>query len=349
VTAPAVPVEIPVVWLAPRPSAEATRALEQWARARGVVLRPPTSDRSALVGVDRSLATGIEAGLEEARRAVAALDAEAVARALGGVESTLAAHPELPQAAWLRAEVERTWSARWARVEPKDPDKAAAAWGRAAALDGDRAAGVGETAYPRGSLEVDATLVVDGETPGEPVELYVDGLRTAPGPIRRGEGEHQIVAMHARGVAYAAWVTVSRGATITVALPPPPVCSVDDLAARRSQGVRCPRWVAATPLEDGARIATCAGDRCGAADKVTVPVTHPSHGTGPGAGGQTPPEKKPWPVWITWTAAGVGVVALTGVVLWAAGAFAGPERSTRFVSGGVREAGADAVKPLLVF
>jgi hypothetical protein len=340
-TTPAPPVEMPVVWLAPRPSAEATRALEQWARGRGVVLRPPSGDRSAVLGVDPSLASGIEAGLEEARRAVAALDADAVARALGGIESTLAAHPELPQAAWLRAEVWRAWSARWARIEPKDLDKAADAWNRAAALDGDRAPGVGETAYPRANAgsTIETTLVVEGGA-GEPVLVYLDGVRTEPGAIRCAEGEHQIVAMHERGVAFAAWVTVSRGAPVHVALPLPPVCSSDDLAARASHGVRCPRWVAATPLADGARIALCTGDRCGPADRVTVPLPK-DHGDGP--------DKKWWPAWVTWSAVGVGAVALTGVVLWAAGAFDGPERSTRFVSGGVREAGSGSVKPLLVF
>ncbi|MDB4995160.1 MAG: hypothetical protein JWM74_2592 [Myxococcaceae bacterium] len=340
-TSPAAPVEIPVVWLAPRPSAEATRALEQWARGRGVVLRPPSGDRSPVVGVDPSLATAIEAGLEEARRAVAALDADAVARALAGVEAALVAHPELPQAAWLRAEAWRTWSARWARIDPKDLDKAADAWSRAAALDGDRAAGVGETAYPRapGSDPIDTTLVVEGALPSEPVEVYVDGVRTAPGSVRCAVGDHQIVAMHERGVAFAAWVDVVGGAPIRVTIPPSPICSTDDLGARSSHGVRCPRWVAATPLADGARIASCAGDRCGPADRVTVPLIKGPDG----------PDKKPWPAWVTWGAVGVGAVALTGVVLWAAGAFDGPERSTRFVSGGVREAGSDSVKPLLVF
>ncbi len=330
-----------MVWLAPRPSAEATRALEQWARGRGVVLRPPVGDRAPVIGVDPSLATAIETGLEEARRAIAALDPDAVARALAGIEAQLVAHPELPQAAWLRAETWRTWAARWARIEPKDLDKAADAWNRAAALDGDRAAGLGETAYPRApsSDPIDTTLVVEGALPNEPIAVYVDGVRALTGSMRCAEGEHQVVVMHARGVAVATWVTVVRGAPIRVTLPPPPICSSDDLAARASQGVRCPRWVGATPLVDGARIATCSGNRCGPAERVTVPLINAPQG----------PDKKPWPAWMTWSAVGVGAVALTGVLLWAGGAFDGPERSTRFVSGGVREAAAGSVKPLIVF
>jgi hypothetical protein len=345
VTTPA-PVEIPVVWLAPRPSAEATRALETWGRAHGVVLRPPLADRAPVIGVDPSPVAAIEAGLDDARRAIAALDAEAAGSALAVVEATLTAHPELPQAAWLRAEAFRAWSARWARIEPKDEGKAAAAWQRAAALDGDRAPGVGETAYAP-PPDVDATLVIAGAMPGETIEVYVDGARAAAGPIRRAEGEHQIVAMHERGVAFAAWVTIAPGATVTVALPPPPLCSSDDLQASRRaiRLTQCPRWVAATPRVDGAVLAMCSGDRCEAGETVTVVrsgAARPPNRRGEG-------DVKRWPVWITWTAVGVGAVALTGVVLWAAGAFEGPDRSTRFVSGGVREAGAGGVKPLLVF
>ena len=76
--------------------------------------------------VDLTIADRVEKELDRAREAIAALDADVAERALARAETLLREHPELPQAAWLRAEVHRSWAARWTRVEPRDDQRAQA-------------------------------------------------------------------------------------------------------------------------------------------------------------------------------------------------------------------------------
>src|SRR5579859_3430113 len=117
--------EATLVWIAAAPAdAEQARAIASWGSAHGLRLvsptvplpqPPPLAGRPA---VDLRIADDVAVQLERARDALAALDGAEVDRALATAEASLRAHPELPQAAWLLAEVERTRSTRLRRVAP---------------------------------------------------------------------------------------------------------------------------------------------------------------------------------------------------------------------------------------
>jgi hypothetical protein len=124
---PDVAPNVAVVWIEPAGPAE-ERALGEWALARGVRLHGPSAEEAPRIAVDLSMAERVEAELDKARDGATALDAEVTERALARAEAILRAHPELPQAAWLMAEVERGWAVRWARIEPVDRVRAARAW-----------------------------------------------------------------------------------------------------------------------------------------------------------------------------------------------------------------------------
>ena len=154
---------VPVVWLSAERAAPANaeRALAEWGRARGLRLVAPDEAGSSMLRVDLSIGDRVEKELERGDRVACALDADAAERALARADALLRANPELPHAAWLRAEVERSWAARFSRVEPTDDVRAAEAWRHAEALDGGRVAGIGETSVASRE-RVRATIVVEG-------------------------------------------------------------------------------------------------------------------------------------------------------------------------------------------
>src|SRR5262249_20105985 len=151
------------------------------------------------VPVDRTVADKVEAELDRARDAIAAQETDTAERALARAEELLFAHPELPQGAWLMAEVHRAWSTRYSRLEPRDRTRADAAWQRAAALDGGRIAGVGESAAPL-PPPVHAQLVLDGTSPD--TRALLDGAPVTPGDVVRPAGEHQLTVVEGGVVRY---------------------------------------------------------------------------------------------------------------------------------------------------
>jgi hypothetical protein len=324
--------EVTVVWIEPGSAAD-QRALDEWALARGVRLREPSEEEAPKIAVDLGVGERVESELEKAREGAAALDAEATERALARAEALLRAHPELPQAAWLMAEVERGWAARWARIEPVDRERAGRAWKRAAALDGGRAPGVGEVDY--GALAPGVTARLDVQARGE-VAALVDGSR-ADRVLERAPGEHQLVIRDGASTVFAAWVTVADGATLRIVVPGAPACSSVDLAGARLEDDRiaasatCGSWIAVVPASRGAvRVATCTSGACG---PLLLWSTQ--------APAKTPLEPRVqegsrWPVWATISLGAVGALALTGVAVVAAGAFRAREDQTRFVNGGVK-------------
>jgi hypothetical protein len=330
-----------VVWIArAEPSQDARRALEEWARVRGIALRAPLEEHTPAIAVDLGIADLIEKSLDRSRDALAALDVDGTERALLQADALVRAHPELPQAAWLRAEVERGWAARWLRGEPRDPERAERAWQRAAALDGGRAAGIGE-AIP---LTVRADEVFRIEIDAAPnAVIWVDGVVVVAedlAVLRRAEGEHQIVVSRPNGqVAYASWIAMRPGASIVLRIPKPTSCSTDDLDTVRAAtpqtplAVTCPSWIAAAegPRPGMVQVATCELGRCGSfvewsasTPRIFSPYSVVSE------------KKRAWPVWATWASVGVGVVAAGTLTLYAAGAFDRRGHDTRFVNGGVR-------------
>jgi hypothetical protein len=232
------------------------------------------------------------------------------------------------------AELERARSTRFRRVPPVDDEAADRAWVRAEAIDGGRAAGVGEqpaTAHPAAS-----TLALEAP-PGETVLL--DGEPVDAGPVATREGTHALVATWDDAAVWATWIEAPAGSTaVRVTAPAPPPCSRADVAhARLAAGtvdadhVRCDAWAVALPgaSADAVLVATCEPGRCGPLLEWraegwtwTPPAEPPRHG---------------WPSWATWGLVGAGAVIATGVVLIATGALQSAPAETRFVSGGVQK------------
>ena len=351
--------DVTVVWVAPEAGRDdATRAVLEWARARGLRVRTAReSSHGALERVDFTIADRVEKELDRAREATAALDADVAERALARAETLLREHPELPQGAWLRAEVHRSWAARWTRIEPRDDRRAQSAWQEAEALDGGRAAGIGEVAFPT-PARAPATLRVEGAS-AQRLVARLDGVSLTAAASQDGAttyaldvaaAEHQIVVSVDGETVFASWVAISAAAgssgppVVSVRVGDDGACSTssfggvsaDGAGGVRATGVTCESWVAAMPAErpGAVLVARCERAACG-------PFLEWRTGGGLDAapGPAPPPHVRrggAWPVWATWTALGVGAVAATTITLIATGVFESRPTEQRFVGGGVR-------------
>ncbi|MBX3189841.1 MAG: hypothetical protein KF819_22640 [Labilithrix sp.] len=353
--------DVTVVWVSedgtPRASAgegrdDAVRALAEWGRARGVKLVSAAEGGPGALRFDPSLAERVEKELDRAREAIAALDADTADRALARAEAVLREHPELPQAAWLRAEVLRGWSNRWTRIEPRDEARARAAWQDADALDGGRVAGVGEAAA-EARPKVAFDIVVQGGA--RRIVVRLDGVEIAGKPASDGASlhpalaaptEHQLTVSRDGEPIFATWLSIGAPAPGAQRLVVPIVvgggasCSAatfanvkvdsDDVGAK---GVSCDRWILAMPAprRGAVRVARCDRESCGPLLEWRV---ESAADMGPPLG----PPKRPtgMPAWATWTLLGVGAAAATTITLVATGVFDARTVEPRFVNGGVR-------------
>ena len=294
-----------IVYVGDAPSATPS-VLKAWAESRGLRLIEPAEGGRHVIPVDPAVAKSVEDSLHQAREMLAQHDADGAERALAHADGLLRAHPELPQAAWLLAEVERGWATRFSQLEPLDLVRAARHWIAADALDGGRAAGVGER-----------SAAPDVKVP------FADRRRRArrrAGPRRRAHrprlqearpGLHQLVARAGGAVVFAQWVGIAHDVTVHVAVPTPAPCSRADLSG---PSVRCSSWVSARETNPGAGtyyVRSCSASACGAEllvaqlTRTPIPTPHNPHGL---------------PTWAAWTLAGVGAAALgvaIGVVTWA--------------------------------
>jgi hypothetical protein len=338
---------IPVVWLeAAAPDPDQSRALTGWARAHGIELVLPSNQKPPTIALDArttmDLADEVERLLDRVRDAIAGRDGEAADGGLAAAESLLRAHPELPQASWLMAEVERGRSSRFRRVQPFDGEAAERAWARAEALDGGRVPGVGErstTASP-----ADATLAIDA-LPAE-AALRLDGHLQPAGAtvVATHAGPHALVVTWSDTPVWSGWIDAPPGSSaLALTLPALPPCSTGDVepahvagadrGAVEATGVRCASWVAARsgPRAASVRVARCEMDRCGNLVEWSAPS--PESWTWSPA-----PERARgrWPSWATWGLVGAGAVIATGVVVVASGVLRTAPNEMRFVSGGVK-------------
>ena len=332
-----------VLWLDDGAAREtAAHALEAWAKAHGVVLGAPAPPIAGLP-IDPGVGDRIEAELEKARDAIATTDAEAVDGALARALALLDAHPELPQAAWLRAEVERSRATRWLRLAPRDDAQARAAWAAAAALDGGRVAGIGEVAASAPVKQPVTITTLGIRTPSRFV-LRVDGRALSAREIADGlafdtelaPAQHQVVAIADGRVIDARW-TSSFDAPM--GLEDTGSCTAADLAVVRREGsaihapsVSCASWlaVAAGPTPGSVLVARCTGHDCG-----PLAEWHEHH-----VAVQPPPppaERKRWPAWATWTLVGVGAAGATVIGIVASGALQSRATESRFTVGGLRQ------------
>jgi hypothetical protein len=152
-----------------------------------------------------------------------------------------------------------------------------------------------------------------------------------------------VVASRDGAPVWAAWIAwPPASGQLAIAVPPPPACSAGDLGRVRvegdrvrASGVRCPRWVAAVATErpDTIHAALCDGASCGPLLEWRARSSFET----PGAARTR--EAGGFPVW-GWALAGVGAMAITGIVLVSAGAFDQPAPAeVRWVNGGVRTEG----------
>ncbi len=331
-----------VVWTSPADErSAAAEALARWARARGVVLLAPEHVVRPTQAIDLHSGDEVEAELARARDALSALDVDAAETALVTARETLRAHPELPQAAWLMAEVLRGWATRWARAEPRDEERAERAWASAAALDGGRVPGLGEVAATARAHadEEDVTFELRGDA--RFAELSVDGRRVTPGHVALTPGEHAVTVVTGGALQWASWVGVARGSRVVVDLAGPSPCSEEDLGRVRASslgvapnGVVCASWLVVIPTASGARLGRCERDVCGTLVDLTADAA--SAKKAPILPATT---KSAWPAWATWAIVGGAAVAATSLTLYSAGAFDGPSHETRFQNGGLKTSG----------
>ena len=263
-----------VVWMAPASSRlrspNQARALSSWGRAHGVRFVSPSDVATATLGVDPRIADDVERFLERARDALTARDGDTVDRAWKAASSTLEAHPELPQAAWLRAEVERTrnprdcvGSPRSTKPQPQPhgraprPSTPGASRGSASRRQAPRLrpryASRGHARRGHPSPRRDPRL--RAETVGNP----------ARGSARPGRGARRRARFGGIDRAPAGTSAAAISAPLT------PECSKADVARARATGdsvdatgVRCSSWVAAMGSDpDVVRVAVCSADHCG--------------------------------------------------------------------------------------
>jgi hypothetical protein len=345
-----------VVWIAPAPPhVGEERAIAAWAQAKRLRLSPPADATYPALPSDPRIAgtaAAIDEQLARARDAITARDGAAADSATAMAEETVLRRPELPNAAWLLAEVLRTKATRLRRVAPADPGQADRLWQRADALDGGRVPGVGEE--PAAEPAARATLVFDRVPDGQ---IWLDGRPVEPGPVATKAGPHAIVALRKEAPIWAGWVEAPPGTSV-VPLPHygVPPCARADFAtvdvrdgSVAAAGVQCGAWVAATvavsataapaasPTSDAVRIASCQGAVCGplrdfrhTADWASTPAWVAAVA----ARGHATPSR--WPAWATWTLAAAGVAAASVIAVVASSASSGPAE-TRFVSGGLKQ------------
>lgn len=329
-----------LVWIAPDPpDAAESRAIASWAQAHGVDLQPPRDERPRALATEPGVAEQVEDFLDRARDATAAHEGDAIDRATQAAEDLLRAHPELPQAAWLMAEVERARSTRWRRIDPADAEAAEREWVRAEALDGGRLPGLGETGAASHPADAEVTLLLPED---DAARLDGDSVG-ASGVATTHAGLHALVVTAGGAPVWAGWIEVRAGrSSLAIEAPTATPCSIIDagraeLSGERVLGerVRCARWVAVArgPAPGALRIASCYGARCG----PLLVWREAAPWTGPAPASPSPDASRArWPGWATWVLAGAGVAVAAGIAVAASGALEAPPTETRFVSGGLK-------------
>jgi len=258
----------------------------------------------------------IEGSLEEARSAAASLEQGRALGALERAEHVLREHPELPQSAWLMAEILE----QSAELENAAPDGALAANAlrkRAAALEGPRAVPFSDRAAESEAIMADTRAVsVEGLEPGDALEW--DGRQTSS-PLSSAPGEHHARVMRRERLMWAGWtVLLAEQASVRLPVPETIACSPDDIGhghfvagrAVAAAHARCDSYVLSRAREGGIEAALCEREQCG---KVIV-WEHLQPSVAPAAA----TKKTLWPYAL---AASAAALTVTGIALWQAGVF----------------------------
>jgi hypothetical protein len=269
----------------------------------------------------------IESSLEEARNATAALEQDRALAALQRAERLLREHPELPQSAWMMAEIlEQT-----AELESSAPDGSEAASAlrkRATALEGPRAVPFSDRAPEREpGAGLSQPVRIEGLEPADALEW--DGVETEPALTTAAGHHHARVARNGR-LMWAGWVELTAGQqSARLPVPETVACSADDIGrghfasgrAIAAAHARCESYVLARARPGGGiEVAACEREQCG-----KVVIWEHARETG---GAPPTPKKTLWPYAV---AASVGALAVTSIALWRAGVFDRAEPSPREV------------------
>jgi len=324
-----------LVWLSATSVLPTFRAeLDAFAHSRLLRLEAPRENATpALMGRANASAYApdavaqIESSLEEARNAAASLEQSRAVSALERAEHVLREHPELPQSAWLMAEILQQ-SADLESSAPEGADAANALRRRASALEGPRAAPFADQVPERGpELATTQQLSVEGLEPGDDLEW--DGIH-AELSLMTAVGEHHARVARAGRLLWAGWLQVASGAqSVRLPVPETVACSGDDIGrghfakgrAIAAAHARCESYVLARAHPGGGiEAALCERERCG----QIVIWEH-------ARGGMTQEAASKRPIWPYAVAASVAALAVTSVALWRAGVFDHPEPSSREV------------------
>jgi hypothetical protein len=330
-----------VLWLGAAPELPQQRAdIAAWLAARS--LAPVAPEAAPTPSYDAALVEQIETLLEEARATpVWSASQPSSPSALERAEALLEVHPELPQAAWLLAERYALEAHALGRSEAA-LQRRRALLERSRALEGGRAPSAGQArvappsaaAGPRAAAPDAAALPAAGARPHD--RLVVDGVSGAA----LTPGRHHVQLYRGSQRVWASWLDAGDGVELTPT-DPSVACSTLDLAdvsvgadaPHPAPGVRCERWLAARPAAlGGTELSECTASSCGRWQGAR----DLGEGPGPRGTGRTRAVDGAgaWPAWATWGLVGIGAGALTGVVLWQAGAFDRSRPDTEFVFSG---------------
>jgi hypothetical protein len=278
----------------------------------------------------------VEELLDAARLALARLDEAEAREALRGAERLLLQHPQLPQAAWLRAEQLTILAELGESADGGAPD-ALDLRRRARALEGPRAQPFQDRDRPPNAgtqitTESDTTLSVGVTGFDARDALEWDGVRVTP-PFETAPGQHQVRVLRRGWLVWAAWISVdARAASASLAAPAIAPCSSDDLAGttlganapKPAAGTLCPRWAAARRHQGELELALCRHSECGRFHRLPAESR-----AAPARPAQREPQ--PFPTWATVAIASAGAALATSVVLWQTGAFDSPPERERWV------------------
>ena len=308
-----------LVWLSASSLLPTFRAdLDAFAESRILRLEAPRANTRAAVATDYApdAVERVESSVEEARTESAALEPSRALSAIERAEHVLREHPELPQSAWLMAELLEL-SAEIEGATPEGAEAASQLRKRRAALEGPRATPFSDRA-PVAETDAPALrpISVEGLEPGDTLDW--DGMQRSSA-LDTAAGEHHVRVTRSGRLLWAGWVTL-RSSDDFVHLPVPESapCSSDDLASARfalgraaaPPHARCESYVLARPHPGGGiEAALCERALCGN-------VLIWGERTSPRAPSST--QKKLWPYL---AAAGAAGLAIAGLVLWRSGAF----------------------------
>ena len=270
----------------------------------------------------------LESSLEEARNATASLEQSQALAALERADHLLRDHAELPQSAWLLAEIFEL-SADVENTAPDGADAATALRQRAAALEGPRAVPFSDRepgSEPRSAPR--QLVAINGLEPDDALEW--DGIEAAS-PVTTAPGEHHARVLRGGRLLWAGWTKVGDADTqLRLPVPETVACSPDDIGRGRIAGgralaaphARCDSYVLSRARSGGGiEAALCERESCG---KLVI-WEHPSVAS---AGAVHDTTKKVWPYAVALSA---GALAITGLVLWRAGVFDRPDATTTSV------------------